>query len=403
MKKFTFTGSQGNKLDARLDKPDGPVRAYALFAHCFTCGKDIFGASRIAKQLTANGIAVVRFDFTGLGKSEGEFENTDFSSNIEDLISAAKHMDETLQAPSILIGHSLGGTAALAAASRIPSVKSVATIGAPADTEHVQKHFESSKDEILENGIAQVELGGRAFKIRKEFIEDIQSQNMSAHIKDLKAALLIMHAPMDETVGIDNAETIYKAAKHPKSFIALDGADHLLSRKADAEYAANLIAAWAKRFIETNNSAAALMPPQYKGLNDESVLIASTGNGKFQHNVFFGKKHHMLADEPEDMGGDGTGPDPYGLLQAALGACTSMTLQMYADRKDIALEHVRTTVTHDKQENDDGDKIDVFHRIIDIHGEHITEDVRARFLEIADKCPVHKTLEGSAKIYTSKT
>jgi putative redox protein len=249
MKKFEFEGSQGHALAARLDEPEGKIKAYALFAHCFTCSKDIFAAGHIAKALTQNNIAVVRFDFTGLGSSEGDFANTNFTSNVEDLIKAADYMREHMQAPSILIGHSLGGAAVLVAANHIPEAKAVATLGAPADSAHVAHHFMEKREEIMEKGEAEVCLVGRPFKIKKQFIDDIEDQNMKSSIGSINKALIIMHAPLDQTVGIENAETIFKAAKHPKSFISLDDADHLLSRKEDAQYAGHVIANWAARYI----------------------------------------------------------------------------------------------------------------------------------------------------------
>lgn len=250
MKKFEFKGSQGHMLAARLDEPEGEIKAYALFAHCFTCTKDIYAASRIAKTLTNNGIAVVRFDFTGLGSSEGDFANTNFTSNVEDLVKAADYMRAEMQAPKILIGHSLGGAAVLVAAGSIPEIKAVTTLGAPADSAHVAHNFSEKRDEIIEKGEAEVCLVGRPFKIKKQFIDDIESQNMQVAIQNMNKALMVMHAPLDQTVGIENAEIIFKAAKHPKSFISLDDADHLISRKEDAEYAGNVIAQWAARYID---------------------------------------------------------------------------------------------------------------------------------------------------------
>lgn len=250
MQKFEFTGSQGHLLSARLDEAKGETKAYALFAHCFTCTKDIFAASRIAKTLTENNIAVVRFDFTGLGSSEGDFENTNFTSNVDDLVLAANHMREHMQAPEVIIGHSLGGAAVLVAANKIAEAKAVVTIGAPSDSKHVAHHFKEKRDEIFEKGEAEVCLVGRPFKIKKQFIDDIENQNMQDSIHKLNKALMVMHAPLDQTVGIENAAIIFTAAKHPKSYISLDDADHLLTRKKDAEYVANVIAVWAKRYIE---------------------------------------------------------------------------------------------------------------------------------------------------------
>lgn len=401
MKKITFTGSLGEKLAARLDEPDGEIRAYALFAHCFTCTKDILGAAIIARTLTENGIAVLRFDFTGLGESSGDFSNTNFTSNVQDLVKAADYMREELQAPSILIGHSLGGAAVLVAAHDIPEVKAVATIAAPADAAHVAHHFENSRNEIMDKGEAEVCLVGRPFKIRKQFIEDIESQNMDDHIKNLKRALLVLHAPLDNTVGIENATKIFSAAKHPKSYVSLDNADHLLSKKENAIYAATVIANWASQYVP------ALKKTEQKAKTVQGVLVESTGAGKFQQNVYMGK-HHSLADEPASHGGLDSGPDPYGFLMAALGTCTAMTLKMYADHKDLPLEGVSVHLQHEKIhaqdcescETKDG-KLDKFTRDIVIRGD-LTDEQRARMIEIADKCPVHRTLHSEVVIETKE-
>ncbi|HYD63542.1 MAG TPA: alpha/beta fold hydrolase [Noviherbaspirillum sp.] len=250
MQRTEFTGADGQKLAARLDTPDGEIRAVALFAHCFTCGKDIFAASRIAQALTEHGIAVLRFDFTGLGASEGEFANTNFSSNLADLVAAANHLRATLRAPDILIGHSLGGAAVLAAAADIPEARAVVTVGAPSDPSHVTGLFRDHLDRIQEEGEAEVQLAGRPFKIKRQFLIDAQEQKLSGKIAQLRRALLVMHSPRDTTVGIENALHIFTAAKHPKSFISLDDADHLLTRKSDAVYVANLIAAWSERYVQ---------------------------------------------------------------------------------------------------------------------------------------------------------
>jgi len=404
MQKITFEGSQGHQLAARLDVPDGEIKAYALFAHCFTCSKDIFAAGRIAIALNALGIAVLRFDFTGLGASEGEFENTNFTSNVQDLIKAADYMRENFQAPSILIGHSLGGAAILVAAHDMPEIKAVATIGAPADSAHVAHHFEGARDEILEKGEAEVCLVGRPFKIQKQFLEDIESQSMDNNIAQLKKPLLVLHAPMDQTVGIENAEHIFKTAKHPKSFVTLDSADHLLSKREDAAYAARVIAAWASLYVGYKLSDI----DKKKPVADKTVVVRTSDNGKFQQYVQMGK-HFILADEPESVGGDDTGADPYGLLLASLGTCTSMTLQMYANHKNLPLEGVEVSLSHKKIHAEDcgecettSGKIDQITREITIKGEELTDEQRGRMIEIADKCPVHKTLHSETIIITSE-
>lgn len=403
MEKIEFEGSQGTTLAARLDRPLGKIKACALFAHCFTCGKDIAAASRIAKALTNDGIAVMRFDFTGLGKSGGEFANTNFTSNVQDLVKAADYMRKHLQAPAILIGHSLGGAAVLAAAEHIPESKAVVTIGAPADADHVTHNLGDKEAEIMEKGEAEVCLAGRPFLIRKQFLEDIKSQNLERSIAHLERALLVMHAPLDNVVSIDNAAQIFKAAKHPKSFVTLDDADHLITRKEDAAYAARVIAAWVSRYIDADFDKNGTQKPE-----EGTVFVRSTGQGKFQQKITTGK-HELLADEPESYGGNDTGPTPYDFLKMALGACKSMTLRMYADRKNLPLEGVEVYVKHDKIhaencadcETKDG-KIDQFACEIVIKGDELTEENRKRLIEIADICPVHKTLGSEVVIVTKE-
>lgn len=398
IQRLEFIGASGATLAARLDRPPGAIQAYALFAHCFTCSKDVFAASRIAAELALKGIAVLRFDFTGLGASEGEFASTNFSSNIEDLISAADHLRDQFNAPQLIIGHSLGGAAVLAAVDRIPEIRAVVTVGAPADADHVIENFSADLKKIETSGEANVSLAGRDFTIQKQFLDDVRDQRLEAHIADLKRPLLVMHAPLDETVGIENASRIFTAAKHPKSFISLDTADHLLSKRDDAVYAANIIAAWAARFLDTQ--------PVSDAPSEDDVYVVETGQGKFQQVITAGR-HQLLADEPTDFGGLDSGPSPYDYLSAALGACTTMTLRMYADRKKIPLDRVGVRVTHGKihvedcEHCDKGEnrKIDRFERVLDIDGDISTEQ-RDRLLEIADRCPVHRTLEAESEILT---
>lgn len=398
--RFTFPGALGEELAARLDTPEGRPKAYALFAHCFTCTKDIFAASRIAEGLTDAGIAVLRFDFTGLGASDGEFANTNFSSNVGDLVAAANHMREKLDAPQIIIGHSLGGAAVLAAAESIPEARAVATIGAPADPAHVAHNFESSRAEIEANGVAEVQLVGRPFHIKKQFLEDIEGQKLERKIASLKKALLVFHSPIDATVGVENAGVIFQAAKHPKSFVSLDNADHLLSKRADAVYVAQVIAAWAGRYIVNENAPATLAPKVIAG----TVAVGETGTGKFTNMVVTGSGHNLSADEPPSVGGDDTGPTPYDLLLAALGACKSMTMRMYADRKGYKLEHAEVRLSHDKIHADDCEhcetetgKVDQIKAEITISGD-LTDDERQKIFEIAERCPVHKTITGEILI-----
>ena len=399
--KIEFTGSQGHTLAARLESPDTKPRAYALFAHCFTCSKDIFAAARIANGLAEQGIAVLRFDFTGLGASDGDFANTNFSSNVQDLLLAADHLRQQGNAPTILIGHSLGGAAVLAAAGEIPEVKAVATIGAPADPGHVQHLFAAARSEIEAQGEAEVTLAGRTFRIQKQFLEDIESQRLSDAIGRMRKALLVFHAPLDDTVSIDNASAIFVAAKHPKSFVSLDGADHLLTRREDAVYVATVLSAWASRYLDPTPAEAA------DGADGEAhtVVVRETGNGLFQQEITNGP-HQILADEPPSVGGTDTGMTPYGLLLAGLGACTSMTMRMYANRKKWPLERVSVTLTHDKIHAADCEecetregRIDQIDRDIAITGP-LDEEQRARLIEIADKCPVHRTLHSEVRIRT---
>ncbi len=413
--KITFTGAQGHQLAARLDLPVGTPKAYALFAHCFTCSKDIFAASRIASELAARGFAVLRFDFTGLGASEGEFSNTNFSSNVGDLIAAAKHMRETWEAPAIMIGHSLGGAAVLVAAASCPDVKAVATIGAPADAAHVIQNFGAKLDEIEENGAAEVSLAGRKFTIKQQFLDDLNAQSMNETIGKLRKALLVFHAPTDNIVGIENAGEIFGAAKHPKSFVSLDDADHLLSRRVDAEFVADVLSAWARRYVPFNQSLGnqSLGNQTKDGIHPAPakaaagvVRVVETGQGKFQQHVLV-DDHRLIADEPVSYGGLASGPSPYDFLGIALGACTTMTLRMYGARKGLKLRRVQVDVTHAKihakdctdcGEGREG-RVDRFERLLTIEGD-LTPEQKERLVEIADLCPVHKTLQKSSTIAT---
>ena len=340
--RFDFANAQGEKLAALLDRPDGPIRAVALFAHCFTCGKDNKAARLIAHGLTSHGIAVLRFDFTGLGSSEGEFANTTFSSNIDDLVAAADHLRMTIGAPGVLIGHSLGGAAVLAAAHRIAEARAVVTVAAPFDPAHVAGLFGDRVDEIESKGEIEVTLVGRPFRIRRALLADIAGQNLTERIVGLRKALLVFHSPTDETVGIDNASRIFTAAKHPKSFISLAGADHLLRRPSDAAYVAHVVAAWAERYLDM---AATTQP----GTDAEphEVLVRETRHGTFQQEITAGT-HRFLADEPVAAGGLDSGPGPYDLLLAALGACTSMTLRLYAERKKLPLARTKVRLRHSR-------------------------------------------------------
>lgn len=396
--RLTFTGHAGHELVARLDLPDGPHLATALFAHCFTCSKDIPAARRIAARLAGAGIAVLRFDFTGLGHSGGEFENTSFTSNIEDLELAARALSDRGMAPGLLIGHSLGGAAVLAAARRIDSVRAVVTIGAPFDPDHVTHNFGNALEKIKVDGVAEVNLGGRNIRIGKGFVDDVKAENLGQDIAHLGRALLVLHAPRDQTVGIENASEIFKTAKHPKSFVTLDNADHLITDPADAEYAAQVIAAWVMHYLDLSP------PPPPPGAPEGIVRVSEADPAGYLQDIDSGPDHHMLADEPEAYGGTDRGMSPYGFLAAGLGACTSMTIRMYARRKGWPLTHVSVDVSHNKvhaqdARNSGGAQADKFTRVIRLSGD-LNDDQRAKLLEIADKCPVHRTLERNSEVTT---
>ena len=395
--RLSFAGADGVSLAARLDLPDGPHLATALFAHCFTCGKDIPAARRIAARLAAMGIAVLRFDFTGLGHSQGEFGNTTFSSNVADLRAAAAYLTTRGMAPDLLIGHSLGGAAVLRAARGLDSVRAVVTLGAPFDPGHVTHNFADALDTIRAEGQAQVDLGGRPFTISQRFVDDVSATHLSGDIAQLHRALLVLHAPRDAIVSVDNAAQIFTAAKHPKSFVTLDNADHLITDPGDAEYAAGIIAAWAGRYLDLTPPA----PPI--GAPEGVVRVTEADPAGFLQDVQHGPHHHMLADEPLAYGGSNRGMSPYGFLSAGLGACTSMTIRMYARRKGWPLDRVSVDVSHDKMHAQDAtgsdNRIDTFRRRIRLTGA-LSPDQRARLLEIADRCPVHRTLEKGARVET---
>ena len=399
-----------HKLSGLLETPESDVKFYALFAHCFTCGKDIAAASRISRALMRKGIAVLRFDFTGLGNSDGDFANSNFSSNIQDLIAAANFLRAEYQAPRLLIGHSLGGAAVLNVAQHVEETMAVVTIGAPSDAEHVAHNFALQIDDIEKNGKAEVNLAGRVFTIEKQFLDDIKRYNTS-HIGQLRKALLVMHSPIDSTVNISEAEKIYQAALHPKSFVSLDGADHLLTKKRDAEYAADVIGAWAGRYISVPSNAKNSTEintgdnkyAQEKVEVMKGHVIVEEKNHKFTQHVST-NSHYWLADEPQSAGGDNMGPDPYEHLLAGLGACTAMTLRMYATRKKLAIKHIKVELKHSRDYQQDcqdceekSQGIEAIIREISFVGELDTAQ-QTRFLEIADKCPVHKTLHNNVKV-----
>ena len=394
-----FPGASGAQLAARLDLPGGQSpRAYVLFAHCFTCSKDTRATSLIAGALADVGLATLRFDFTGLGGSEGEFANTDFTSNVADLVAAARWLEAEHGAPSLLVGHSFGGAAVLAAAAQIPSAKAVATINAPSDPAHLRKLFVQHADEIRSKGEAEVDLAGRRFTIRREFLEDISMQKVTDAVAGLARALLVMHAPADTVVSVDHASAIFLAARHPKSFVSLDTADHLLTRREDAHYAAAVLAAWASRYLP-------MAPAEEAPAPRDTVQVRETRQGKFQQGITIGP-HRLVADEPVDVGGMDSGPTPYDLLLAGLGACTAMTVRLYADAKQLPLDRVSVDLMHTKTyatdcaecETKDG-KIDRIERVVKLEGD-LDGTTRAKLLEIANKCPVHRTLNSETWIPT---
>jgi uncharacterized OsmC-like protein/pimeloyl-ACP methyl ester carboxylesterase len=399
--RFQFEGEGGYKLAASLDLPSEEPLAFALFAHCFTCGKDALSAKRISTALAAKGIAVLRFDFTGLGSSEGEFANATFSSNVADLVRAADHLRKARKAPAILIGHSLGGAAILAAAKDIPEAKAVVTIAAPSAPGHVTGLFKEQIENIRAQGEVEVSLAGRPFRIKREFLDDIAEHDLMAQIGKLRKALLVMHSPTDDIVGIDNATRIFMSARHPKSFVSLAGADHLLSDRRDTAYVADMIAAWAPRYIQP----AAPDEAAERENEPRKVVVQETRNSKLQQFVSVGP-HRLLADEPVAAGGDDSGPGPYDYLLAGLGACTSMTMRLYADRKAFPLDRVTVTLAHSKIyakdcaecETKDG-MLDQIERVIKIDGA-VDAEQRRKLMEIADKCPVHRTLTSEIRILT---
>jgi putative redox protein len=395
--KVSFQNKEGYQLAARLEMPiDQAPHSYAIFAHCFTCNKNLTAVRNISSALNQHGVAVLRFDFTGLGDSEGDFSDTNFSSNLDDLIAAADYLSTNHQPPALLIGHSLGGAAVISVANQLPSVKAVATINSPYDPAHVSHVFGDQNDEIENKGEAEVRIGGRPFRVKRQFLADIAEQRQIKKINNLNRALLILHSPQDRIVAIENAAKIYHAARHPKSFVTLDGADHLLSAKADSRYAGQVIASWSSRYLE--------IPIEDELRSDREVVVRIGAEG-FTTDIMV-RHHGLTADEPLSIGGNDYGPSPYELLSASLGACTAMTIQMYARRKKWEVQEVIVHLSHRKDYAKDmanvdetNSKIDYFERIVELKG-NLDDTQRARLLEIANKCPVHRTLHGDIKVNT---
>jgi putative redox protein len=381
---FEFPGADGRQLVGRIESPSGRVRGWALFAHCFTCGKDNLAAVRIARTLAAQGIGALRFDFSGIGESDGAFSETSFASNVEDIVAACNAMAEHGWPVTLLIGHSLGGAAVLAAAGQCKTVRAVVTINAPYDVAHALDQFSPDDLQAIERGgSAEVRLADRPFRVGKALIDSLRMQDQGKRIATLRRPLLILHAPTDTTVSLDHATKIYSAARHPKSFISLDKADHLLTRKEDAARAAGLIAAWADAYVEP---APGKDPPT-------DVEAFETGKGKFQLQLQTGK-HQLIADEPASFGGLDSGPSPFQLLGSALASCMTMTVRLYADQKGWPVKRIRMGVGHTRElDQTPRDRFDVR---ITFEGD-LDADQRKRMVEIAGKCPVHRALTEGAR------
>ncbi|MGX1929271.1 bifunctional alpha/beta hydrolase/OsmC family protein [Flagellimonas sp. 2504JD4-2] len=398
LQKVTFKNDLGQILVGRLELPaDSHPHNFAVFAHCFTCNKNLLAVKNISKGLTSNGFGVLRFDFTGLGESEGDFADTNFSGNVEDLVAAAQYLEKNYTAPTLIVGHSLGGAASIFAATEIPSIKAVATVGAPSNPVHVKHLLKSGIEEIQAEGKAVINLSGRDFTIKKQFLDDLETKSLPETAKSLRKPLLIMHSPQDDTVGIKNAEEIYVSAHHPKSFVSLDGADHLLSKKEDSVYVGEVIAGWAKRYLADGEKNEAPLKTKHQ-------VVASLNHADgFTTQMKVGK-HYMVADEPESFGGNDFGPSPYELVSAGLSACTVMTIQMYTKRKGWVVDNVEVHTSYSKSHAEDcqncesdSAKIDTFHREIRLTGD-LDDKQKARIMQIADKCPVHKTLHSETQV-----
>ncbi|MFD1551170.1 osmotically inducible protein C [Putridiphycobacter roseus] len=400
---LTIPTINGHNLSAKLELPaDGIIQQYAIFAHCFTCNSNLGVVRHISRELTSRGIGVLRFDFTGLGKSEGEFENTNFSNNVSDLLAVNQYLSDNYKAPQLLVGHSLGGTAVLTAAFHLPLVKCVATIGSPAQPDHIKKLLNYDKSKFESTNSFEANIGGRPFTIQKQFIEDVEASDLLGKIKTLNKAVLFLHSPQDTIVGVENAANLFHHAFHPKSFVSLDGADHLLSKKEDALYVADVIGSWASRYIDVNKEGKKKLSTE-----GEQVVVHLNLEDNFTSQVFT-NKHHFIADEPKEVGGDDLGPSPYELLNSAIGACTVMTLKLYAERKQWDLKEVFVYLSYAKKhaselniDTEEMGKLDFIEKKIKLIG-NLDESQRLKLLEIASKCPVHKTLSNKVHFQTSE-
>ena len=391
-KRLELTNARGEKLAASLELPlHGRAESYALVAHCFTCSKDLNALRTIAGAMTHTGIGVIRFDFTGLGESGGEFADTTLSSNVDDLVEVTRQIEQDYGAVQLLVGHSFGGAAAILAADRLDGVRSVATIAAPADPVHVRQHLKEDIEDILEDGEAVVDIAGRPFKVRREFIKDLETRRLDEVLGGLGRPLLVLHSPRDQVVSIDHATRIFAASEHPRSFISLDEADHLLTNREDAEYVGHVIASWASRYVDTETAR------HWREDVDTARDVARTGEELLTELVASG--FPLYADEPVEHGGEDAAPSPHDYLSAALASCTTMTLRMYADRKDWPLEAAVAHVDHEKVEPEDGDPYERFVCRVELEGE-LDSDQCLRLIEIANRCPVHRTLSGGAKVET---
>ena len=397
VKKVEFRSHEGNVLRGLLHLSNKPASVFAIFTHCFTCSKDLKSIKTISSELARNGISVLRFDFTGLGESEGDFSETNFTTTTMDIVSAAEFLEKNYFPPELLIGHSLGGAAVLQIADRIESSKAVVTIAAPSEPSHILKHIGDKKDQIDHEGEASVQIEGRPFRIKKQFLDDLEKNNMKKKIENLRRSLLILHSPFDNTVGIDNATGIFTAAKHPKSFISLGNSDHLISNSDDAVYTGKIISSWAGKYLEMDRGI--------KNERENNPLTVINEKYSYSSYIISGD-HTMVSDEPVASGGDDLGPDPYRYLLSSLGSCTCMTLRMYSDRKKWSLDAVRVTLRHEKIHASDCEdcetkegKIDRITRIIKLIGD-LKPDQKKRLLEIADKCPVHRSLKSEISIKT---